>query len=71
MDLAIGSDEKRSRMVYDVKSWYEDALRDLERARECINLRWYPDSCFHSQRLAEKILKSFLRSKGVIARGIG
>ena len=67
--MVLTNEERKKKMLHDVKSWYEDAMRDLMKANKCIKLGWNSDSCFYSQQAAEKIIKAFLRSKGIIARG--
>ena len=48
------NEERRKKLLHDVRSWYEDAMRDLMKAKECIKLGWNSDSCFYSQQAAEK-----------------
>jgi len=63
-----GRREKREALSEQIADWYKRARHDLEKARDDLERGWYPDSCFYAQQAREKILKAYLRSKGVIVR---
>jgi len=60
--------EKKKALSEQVTDWYERARRDMEKARDDLERGWYPEACFYAQQACEKILKAYLRSKGVIVR---
>jgi len=43
-----------SRWEIESKRWMEDALEDLNVARDLLQLNHFAASCFHSQQAAEK-----------------
>jgi len=53
----------------EAKRWYEDALEDLEVAKDLLRTKHYASSCFHSQQAGEKALKAALYALKVEARG--
>jgi HEPN domain-containing protein len=51
--------------------WIERAEEDFHQAQSALRQRKYPayhSTCFHSQQCAEKYLKAFLISSGLIPR---
>lgn len=63
-----GRREKREALSEQVADWYKRARHDLEKARDDLERGWHPDACFYAQQACEKILKAYLRSKGVVVR---
>jgi len=51
-----------------VREWWREALRDLERASAMLELGWFDTACFHAQQAVEKALKAVLRASGAIVR---
>jgi len=63
-----GHRQKVEALSEQVADWYERARRDLDKGKDDLERGWYPEACFYAQQACEKILKAYLRSKGVIAR---
>lgn len=51
------------------KDWYDQAKRDLERARLDLEHHYYEWACFTSQQSAEKALKALALKRGVTIWG--
>jgi len=60
---------KRAALLEQVREWYKRAKHDLDKAKDDLDRGWYPNSCFYAQQACEKILKAYLRARGVIAKG--
>ncbi|KPV62487.1 MAG: HEPN domain protein [Candidatus Bathyarchaeota archaeon BA1] len=69
MKTIVTKKKKEEELIQQVKEWHKLAKHDIEKAEDDLNRGWYSDSCFYSQQACEKILKAFLRSRGVIMRG--
>lgn len=69
MKLTVTRKKKREGLLRQVKEWYKMAKHDIEKAEDDLKRGWYSDSCFYSRQACEKILKAFLRSRGVIVKG--
>ncbi len=67
--MALNFKAKKGELIQSVKECYVMAKHDLEKAEDDLKRGWFSDSCFFSQQAAEKILKAFLRSQGVVVRG--
>ncbi|WP_338598223.1 HEPN domain-containing protein [Sulfolobus tengchongensis] len=52
----------------EARKWLEQAIEDLNTAKDIINAGHYYASAFWSQQAAEKALKAFLIEKGKIVR---
>jgi len=61
--------ERKAALSEQVREWYKRARHDLDKARDDLERGWYPDSCFYAQQACEKVLKAYLRSRGVVVRG--
>ncbi len=51
-----------------VEDWIESALRDLRRARRCLEDGDFECTCFYAQQAVEKALKAYLMRFGNFLR---
>lgn len=51
------------------KDWYEQGIRDLERAKLDLESKYYEWACFTAQQAAEKVIKSLGMNLGLTIWG--
>ena len=51
---------------HNFSNWLQFAKEDFLSAKALLNEGIYNQVCFHSQQAAEKMLKAFLKSKGIV-----